>query len=67
MTGLYNNVSEFAGKQEEYSHPFFLKAKEMIDAGDIDQQLKDKLALKLLRVSNLGRDGFILKDFPRIV
>ena len=42
-------------------------AKEMIDAGDIDQQLKDKLALKLLRISNVGRDGFILKDFPRVV
>ena len=25
------------------------------------------MALKLLRVTNTGRDGFILKDFPRIV
>ena len=67
MNNMYNVISEYAGKHEEYSHPFYLKAKEMIDAGDIDQQLKDKLALKLLRISNVGRDGFILKDFPRVV
>ena len=49
------------------SHPFFIKAKEMLDAGDIDQQINDQLATKLLRVTNTSRDGFILTDFPRVV
>ena len=42
-----------------------MKVKEMLDAGDNEQQVKDKIALKLLRLSNEGRDGFILTDFPR--
>ena len=39
----------------------------MVDQGDIDQQIKDRVALKLLRLTNTGRDGFILTDFPRYV
>lgn len=49
------------------SHPFFIKAKEMLDAGDLDQQIKDKLALKMLRITNTSREGFVLTDFPRVV
>jgi hypothetical protein len=52
MSTLMSNVSELAGKDEDYMHPFFLKAKEMIDAGDQDALIKDKLALKLLRLTN---------------
>ena len=37
----------------------------MLDAGDQDQLLKDRVALKMLRVTNTSRDGFILTDFPR--
>ena len=66
MTQVFDNVQKFAGTQE-MSHPFFIKAKDMLDAGDIDQQIKDQLAIKLLRVTNATRDGFILTDFPRIV
>ena len=39
----------------------------MLDAGDGDQLIKDKVALKLLRVSNTTREGFILTDFPNNV
>ena len=39
----------------------------MVDQGDIDQQIKDRVALKLLRLTNTGRDGFVLTDFPRYV
>ena len=60
-----DNVQRFAGQSEELKHPFFLKVKDMLDAGDIDQLTKDKVALKLLRLSNTGRDGFIMTDFPR--
>ena len=65
MTSVFANVQENAGKIDEMKHPFFLKAKDMLDAGDHAQQVKDKLALKLLRLSNGGRDGFIMTDFPR--
>ena len=65
MTQVYSNVQKFAGTQN-MSHPFFQKAKEMLDAEDTDQQIKDKLALKMLRITNTTRDGFILTDFPRI-
>ena len=37
----------------------------MLDAGDHDQLIKDKVALKMLRITNTGRDGFILVDYPR--
>ena len=61
------NIQQFAGKSEDFSHPFFLKVKEMLDAGDIDAQINNKVPLVLLRLSHTGRDGFILTDFPRVV
>ena len=67
MTSVYANIQQYAGKQEEFSHPFYLKVKDMLDAGDIDQLTKDRVALKLLRVTNKAREGFILTDFPRVV
>ena len=56
MEQIYNNISAFAGKTEDFNHPFFLKVKAMIDNGDLDQQIKDKIALKILRLSNTGRE-----------
>ena len=35
MTQVFDNVQKFAGTNE-MSHPFFLKAKDMLDEGDID-------------------------------
>ena len=67
MTQVFQNISALAGKSEDFNHPFFLKVKEMIDNGDVDQQIKDKVALKILRLTNTGREGFILTDFPRVV
>ena len=67
MNSVFANIQQFAGQQEELSHPFYLKVKDMIDAGDVEQLLKDRVALKLLRVTNKAREGFILTDFPRSV
>ena len=39
----------------------------MIDAGDYDALVKERVALKLLRVSSAAREGFILTDFPNNV
>lgn len=67
MTSVLNNISQYAGKHEEFNHPFFLKVKAMVDAGDIDQLISDKVALKVLRLTNTSREGFILTDFPNHV
>lgn len=34
---MLQNVSELAGKSAEFNHEFFLKVKELVDAGDRDQ------------------------------
>ena len=39
----------------------------MVNAGDHDALLKEKIGVKLLRVTDTGRDGFILTDFPNNV
>ena len=36
----------------------------MVKAGDSEAILKEKIGTKLLRVTDTGRDGFILTDFP---
>ena len=66
MQQVFENVKKYAGSQD-MTHPFFLKAKEMLDQNDIDQQIKDQLAIKLLRITDQSSDGFVLTDFPRIV
>lgn len=35
MNQVYENVKKFAGTQD-MQHPFFLKAKDMLEAGDVD-------------------------------
>ena len=65
MNNLMSNIQQLAGRDEEFNHPFFLRVKEILDAGDHDQLLKDRVALKLLRLNNETKDGFVLTDFPR--
>ena len=67
MAQIYANIQQFAGRSEEWNHPFYIKVKEMLDAGDHSQLINDKVALKLLRLTNTSREGFILTDFPRVV
>jgi adenylate kinase family enzyme len=64
---VFDNIKEHAGKKSELMHPFYLKVKEMLEAGDRDQLLKDKIALKILRLQDTAQDGFILTDFPNDV
>ena len=51
MGGLYGGIVERAGKDEMFSHSFFLKVKEMIENGDGEGLLREKIPLKLLRLS----------------
>ena len=51
MKKLFQNVVEKTGKDERYSHQFFFKARDIIQAGDQDAIQKEKLALKFLRLT----------------
>merc|ERR1712070_1330480 len=66
MSSVFANIQELAG-HNEFKHPFFVKVKEMLDAGDTDALIKERVALKLLRITNVARDGFVLTDFPNYV
>ena len=61
------DVVENAGKTPELSHSFYLKAKDLIESGDVEQILKEKLHTKLLRLCPYAQKGFVLTDFPNSV
>lgn len=50
MDQLLENVVDQAGKTEEFSHSFFLKVRDMVQAGDEDALLKERVHIKLLRL-----------------
>ena len=64
METVFQNVAEQAGKTEEFSHSFFLRVRDMIKAEDMEGLIREKVPLKLLRLSSQAQDGFILTDFP---
>jgi hypothetical protein len=51
MHSILKTVSEMSGKSNEFAHSFFTKAKDMIDAKDHEKMIKERLHLKLLRLS----------------
>ena len=64
MNTILLNVVEHAGKTEEFSHSFFLRIRDMINAGDEEGLVKDKVHTKLLRLCSQAQNGFVLTDFP---
>jgi len=64
MQNVLRNVAEQAGKTEEFSHSFFLKVRDLINAGDTEALGKEKVPIKLLRLVAEAQDGFVLTDFP---
>jgi hypothetical protein len=60
-------VVDLTGKNEEFSHSFFFKVRDMVNAGDADALLRERIHLKLLRLTPQAQDGFILTDFPNTV
>jgi len=67
MSEIIENVVQNAGISAEYNHKFFLKVKDMVNAGDEDAIIREKVALKLLRLTAATQDGFILTDYPNNV
>nr|ABU80568.1 adenylate kinase [Sterkiella histriomuscorum] len=64
MNTILQNVVEQAGKNEEFSHSFFLRVRDMIQAEDADALAKEKVYTKLLRLSAQASHGFVLTNFP---
>ena len=62
---MTKRVQQVAGTTEDFSHPFYLKVKEILDAGDLDNFSKEKTITKLLRIEDSAASGFILDNFPR--
>lgn len=67
MDTLLQNVVQQAGKTDEFSHSFFLRVKDMINAGDEDALIKERIHVKLLRLIPQASHGFVLTDFPNNV
>ena len=64
MNQILENVVENAGKQPELSHSFFLRVRDIINAGDADTMIKERVHVKLLRLCSQAQNGFVLTDFP---
>jgi adenylate kinase family enzyme len=64
MEQEFNNVKQYAGTTEEYDHPFYHKVKEILESGDQAYITREKLGVKLLRISEYAQEGFILNDYP---
>ena len=67
MEQMLSNVAQRAGQDEEFNHKFFLRVKDMVNAGDADGLHKEKIPIKLLRLNPACADGFILTDFPNSI
>jgi adenylate kinase family enzyme len=64
MNVVLQNVVDQAGKNEEFSHSFFLKVRDMVQAQDEEALLKEKVHTKLLRLTAPASHGFVLTNFP---
>lgn len=67
MNTILQNVAEQAGKTEEFSHSFFLRVRDMINAQDSEGLVKERVHVKLLRLCSQAQNGFVLTDFPQTV
>lgn len=61
---MLDRVQVAAGTDEEFSHPFYQRVKAMLDEGDRDGIRDEKIVQKLIRITDVAQDGFILTDFP---
>lgn len=67
MNTILQNVVDQAGTNEEFSHSFFLRVRDMINAEDYEGLTRERVHIKLLRLCPQTQNGFILTDFPNNV
>ena len=61
---LMENVAAKHGEDPDFDHPFFEKVAELVRSGDQEKLIREKVPLKLLRLTPAAQDGMILVDFP---
>lgn len=62
---MLKTVQEQAGKNEDFNHRFFMRVKDILDAGDEETLLKERIPLKLMRLTDATQEGFVMTDFPQ--
>lgn len=60
---LIENAATKRGNPD-YDHPFFDKIAEYYAAGDRDALIREKIPIKLLRLTPAAQEGLIMVDFP---
>lgn len=61
---LIENAATKANDNPDFDHPFFRKAAEYLRNGDKDAIIREKIPLKLLRLTPAAQEGLIMVDFP---
>ena len=64
MPQLLENAANKGSDDPEFDHPFFHKVSEYVKANDHDTLIKEKIPIKLLRLSPSAQEGMVLIDFP---
>ena len=64
MHKIMERIVTEADTNPEFSHSFFKKVRDMVVAGDVDMLHKEKIPLKLLRLTDAAQDGFVLLNYP---
>lgn len=60
---LMQNVAKKTN-DPDFNHPFFRKVAEMVNNDDREAIMREKIPLKLLRLTPAAQDGMVLVDFP---
>lgn len=53
-----------ASGDPDFQHPFYQKISEMVNANDYEALVREKIPIKLLRLTAEAQDGLIITDFP---
>ena len=61
---LIENAANKANNHPDYDHPFFGKIAEYLADGDRDALIREKIPIKLLRLTPAAQEGLISVDFP---
>ena len=61
---MIENAASKASTDPDFDHPFFHKVAEYVQAGDRDRIIKEKIPIKLLRLTPAAQEGAVIVDFP---
>ena len=61
---LVENAAKSSSSNPDFNHPFFDKVAEYVRDGDKDAMIREKIPIKLLRLTPAAQEGLVLVDFP---